>query len=131
MSSAKLHVLIVDDDPVFLRLIGGKLMHAGFEVLYSHDGNEAREVARRMQPDLILLDVRMSGEDGYKILVRLRSEPQTKNIPVVFLTNEDLSLEAEKRVRELGVADYIHKSVDPDEFLERIRKVTSASQNKT
>lgn len=122
MSSASVHILVIDDDEVFRRLIGAKLAAAGFEVLYASRGHEGREIARRMHPDMILLDIRMPEEDGLSMARRLKTERQTQDIPVVLLTNEDLSLEAEKNVKELGVADYIHKSIDPDEFIERIKK---------
>jgi len=124
------HILLIDDDPLFSRLIGGKLAAAGFEMLYAQEGNEGREIARRMQPDLILLDLRLPKEDGFANFRRLRTEPQTRNIPVVVLTNQDLSGEAEKAVKELGVADYIHKSIDPNLFIERIKKIITSSEKK-
>jgi len=126
---SKKHILIIDDDALIRRLFGGKLASAGFEVLYAQDGDEGREVARRLQPDLILLDIRMPGTDGYVVARRLREEPRTSNIPVIFLTNEDLSVEAEKAITELWVAGYMHKSIDLTELVERIKKIL-ASTNK-
>lgn len=122
MDTKKQHILIIDDDETMRRLIGGKLAHAGYEVLYSGDAHQGREMARRFKPDLILLDIRMPDVDGFSIGRRLKSEPQTKDIPIVFLTNEDLSAEAEKNLKGLGAIDYIHKSIDPEEFLVRISK---------
>jgi len=122
------HILIIDNDPMIRRLFGGVLANAGFEVLYSQDGNEGREIARRMQPDLILLDIRMPDTDGYVIARRLREEPKTSHIPVIFLTNEDISAEAEKAMKELWVKDYMHKSIDLKEFIKRIKKVLSDSK---
>jgi len=110
--------------------LGGVLANAGFEILYAQDGNEGREIARRMQPDLILLDIRMPGSDGYVIARRLKEEPKTKDIPVIFLTNEDISAEAEKAMKELWISDYIHKSMDLDKFVKRIKKVLSDSKKK-
>lgn len=123
MEDKKVHILIIDDDEDLRRLFGGKLATAGFEILYGSNGDDGREIARRMQPDLILLDIRMPGNDGYTIARRLKGEPATKNIPVVFLTNEDLTAEGEKAVKELWVVDYIHKSIDLNEFVERVKKV--------
>lgn len=119
----KKHILIIDDDPLIRRLFGGKLAAAGFEVLYASNGDEGRETARRLQPDLILLDIRIPGNDGYVISRRLREEKETKDIPVVFLTNEDLSKEAEKAAKEAFVSEYIHKSIDLNEFVDRIKKI--------
>lgn len=119
----KKHILIIDDDDMLRRLFGGVLTTAGFEVIYAANGDEGRETARRLQPDLILLDIRMPGSDGYTIARRLREEKETANIPVVFLTNEDLSLEAEKAAKEVFVKDYIHKSIDLNEFVAKIKKI--------
>lgn len=115
------HILIIDDDPLLRRLFGGKLGAAGFDVIYARDGEEGREIARRLQPDLILLDIRMPGLDGYQTAAHLKSEKETSHIRVVFLTNEDFSIEAEKMSREFMVDGYIHKSTDLDEFVEKVK----------
>lgn len=121
--SIKKHILIIDDDPLIQRLFGAKLSGAGFEVLYSQKGNAGREMARRFLPDLILLDIRLPDTDGMTIARRLKEEPRTANLPVIFLTNEDFSIEAEKAVKETWIVDYIHKSIDLDEFIQRIKKI--------
>lgn len=118
----KPHILIIDDDQDISRLFGGKLATEGFEVMYASEGNEGRELARRFQPDLILLDIRLPGEDGMAVAQRMREEPQTKKIPIIFLTNEDFTREAEKAAKELWVVDYIHKSTPINEFVHRVKK---------
>lgn len=127
---AQKHILIIDDDESLRRLFGGKLASAGFEILYAEDGSEGREIARRMQPDLILLDIRMPDPDGYVTARRLKGEPKTASIPIVFLTNEDLTPEAEKAVKEMFVVDYIHKSIELNEFVKRIKKLFGDSRSK-
>lgn len=117
------HVLLVDDDEALLRLFGGYLKSAGFEVIYAHDGNEGREAARRFQPDIILLDLSLPVMDGYEVIFQLKKEDITKNIPVVVLTSADVSPEAERMFKESGVADYIHKSVQDEELVERVKKI--------
>lgn len=117
------HILIIDDDPALRRLFGAKLATAGFEVIYAPNGNEGREMARRFPIDLILLDINMPEPDGYKVAERLREEPRTKNIPIVFLTNQDLTPEAEKAVKECWVTDYLHKSMDLNEFVKKIEEI--------
>lgn len=94
----------------------------GFEVIYAKDGNEGREMARRFQPDLITLDFNLPIMDGITVVSYIKQEEQTKNIPIVFFTNADLSIEAEKNMRELGIADYMQKGVDTHEFIARIKK---------
>jgi CheY-like chemotaxis protein len=119
------HVLIADDDPTTRKLFGSLLARAGFEVIYAKDGNDARETVRRFPPDLILLDLNMPIMDGWEVATRLKTEPNSvsTNIPIAFLTNEDLSLEAQKIAKELGVVDYIQKGVSNEEFIERVKKI--------
>ena len=123
MVEKKKHILMIDDDPTIQRLFGAKLSAKGFEVLYAHDAETGRETARRLSPDLILLDIRMPGMDGFQTAKLLRGEERTKNMPVVFLTNEDLSMEGEKWAKELWVSDYIHKSTDLNEIVSRVKKI--------
>lgn len=108
----KIHILMIDDDPVMRRLFGGWLTILGYEILYASDGNEGRETARRLQPDLILMDERMPVMDGIEAATRMKSEDLTKNIPILLFTNEDLSMEAQKLMKDIGVDAYLHKSSD-------------------
>lgn len=119
--SENTHILIVDDDPLMRRLFGGKLATVGYDIIYATNGNDGRETARRLQPDLILMDINMPGlENGIATAQRLVTEEATKNIPIIFLTNNDLTLDAEAAIKQMA-ADYIHKSIDLDQFLEKIR----------
>jgi len=120
------HILLIDDDDALLRLFGGYLEKAGFEIIYAHDGDAGREMARRLQPDIILLDLGLPGMDGYELSALLKKEELTKNIPLIVLTSADISKEAEILFRQRGVADYIHKSVESEELIERVRKVLHA-----
>jgi len=127
----KAKILLVDDEPLILRVTGGILIKNGFEVLYAHDGNEGREMARRMKVDLILLDLRMPVMDGFKTLTELKAEKITKDIPVIMLTNEDLSLESKKiLINELGADDYLHKSTPTDALIKSINKALKSHKDK-
>ena len=119
------HILIIDDDPITRRLFGSLLGRAGYEVIYAKNGDEGREMARRLHPDLILLDINMPGTDGYKTADLIKNEKNSPaaDIPLVSLTNEDLPLEVVRWEKELGVTDYIHKGVDNDEFIERVKNI--------
>jgi CheY-like chemotaxis protein len=119
----KKHVLFADDDPATRRLFGAKLASAGFEVLYAKDGDEALEMATRFVPDLIVTDIDMPNTDGIKASFRLRGDPRTKSIPIIFLTNADLSADAEKAIKELGMAEYMPKGIDLAEFIERVKSI--------
>lgn len=123
MNLSTSHILLVDEDVQIRRLFGGKLASAGFEVLYAKSGFEGREMARKFHPNLILIDVNIPGINGIELAERLRVEPETADIPIIFLTNADLSIESEKTAKEMGIADYIQKGVDLDEFIERVKKV--------
>lgn len=112
LSTNKMHVLMIDDDSAMRRLFGGLLTKVGYEVLYASDGNEGRETARRLQPDIILMDQNMPVMDGSEATMRLKSEDQTKNIPIILFSNEDMSIEAEKLNKDIGANAYIHKSAD-------------------
>jgi DNA-binding response OmpR family regulator len=122
-NSKQIHILLIDDDETLLRLFGGDLQKAGFEVLYAHDGNEGRETARRLQPDIILLDLTLPIMDGYEVTDRLKAEKPTKHIPIIILTSTDMSQESEGLLKQQGVDDYIHKSVQDEELVERVKKV--------
>ena len=119
----KKHVLFADDDPATRRLFGAKIASAGFEVLYAKDGDEELEMARRFQPNLIITDIDMPGTDGITAAHRLKSDPATKDIPIIILTNADLSVDAEKALKELRGAEYMSKATDLSEFIERVNKI--------
>lgn len=116
--SAAYTVLIVDDDPSNLVRLGG-LLHPHYNVLAAPSGQRALQIAAgQRRPDLILLDVMMPGMDGYDVLVALRENPATRDIPVIFVTGLD-SCEDEERGLTLGAVDYITKPYRPSIILAR------------
>lgn len=119
----KKHVLFADDDPTTRRLFGSKLASIGVEVLYAKDGNEELEMARRFKPDLIVTDIDMPNTDGIQAVYRLKKDPETKDIPIIFLSNADMSVDAEKAMKELRGAEYMPKGIDLAEFIERVKKI--------
>ena len=116
-------ILVVDDDPVILRLIEVNLDLEGFEVVTSDRGEDAMEKAREMTPDLILLDLMMPEVSGWEIAERLQKDEKTKDIPLVFLSARTQD-EDRRRGEELGVAGYVTKPFDPAELVSTIRKLT-------
>lgn len=106
----KQRILVVDDIPANIKLICESLKDA-YELVVAVDGPRALELARSEHPpDLVLLDVVMPGMDGHEVCKRLKQAPETRDIPVVFLTAKD-QLEDEKHGLELGAVDYITKPV--------------------
>jgi len=130
--SAKTHILIIDDDPTSRRLFGSLLASAGYEVIYAGNGDLGREMARRFHPDLILLDINMPGSDGIKTADLIRNEPGSPamDVPIAFLTNADLSLEAVNWMKDVGVTNYIQKGVSNEEFIVRVKKILEEAGKK-
>lgn len=113
-------ILLVDDDPFNLKILGG-LLQPHYDVLAAPSGERALEIAADTpQPDMILLDVLMPGMDGYAVLARLRENPATRGIPVIFVTGMD-SAEDEEKGLELGAVDYITKPYRAPIILARVR----------
>ncbi len=113
-------ILVVDDMPENLTVIGG-LLQDEYRVRVANCGARALQVARTdPRPDLILLDVMMPGMDGYAVLEQLHEEPGCREIPVIFVTSRD-STEDEERGLRLGAVDYITKPIKPPIVLARVR----------
>ncbi|BEU96676.1 two-component system response regulator [Acidovorax sp. DW039] len=118
--SGKCTVLVVDDTPDNLSLMSG-LLRADYKVKLAPSGERALQiVAGESKPDLILLDIMMPDMDGYEVLRRLQFNPETEDIPVIFLTAMSAS-EDETVGLELGAVDYITKPINPAITLARVR----------
>lgn len=126
MDSTK-HILIIDNDPISRKLFGSLLGRGGYEVIYAKDAQEGYEMAKTSRPDLILLDLHMPGIDGFEAANTFRKDPKSANIPIILLTNEDLPLEAQKWMKDMGVKDYIQKGVGNEKFIELVKNFFEAS----
>lgn len=113
-------VLIVEDTPASLKLLADLLTQAGYSARRARDGKLALTSAQAQPPEIILLDVRMPGMDGYEVCRRLKADPRTRDIPVIFLS---ALRETEDKVLAfgLGAVDFIPKPYQPDEVLARVR----------
>jgi CheY-like chemotaxis protein len=103
-------ILAVDDDPSVRAYVHGTLERQGFQVVTAGAGIEALEYLRAGVADLVLLDVQMPGMSGFEVLDRLRDDPRTEKLPVMFLTVEDSRSQEAEGLRA-GVIDYISKEV--------------------
>ncbi len=111
-------VLVVDDDPTVCELIRRTLEKDGYRVAWAHDGRTALDMAGRLHPDAITLDVMMPGMDGWSVLGALKADPALADIPVVMVTMID-----EKRIGySLGASDYLTKPIDRSRLVTTLGK---------
>ena len=119
VSSHKLTILVVDDAPANLALISGLLRHL-YRVVAANNGEKALAIAQGSHPpDLILLDILMSGLSGYDVCQKLKDNPVTHDIPIIFLTAMT-GTEDERKGLEMGAVDFITKPVNPPIVLARV-----------
>ncbi|MFO7478500.1 MAG: adenylate/guanylate cyclase domain-containing protein [Methyloceanibacter sp.] len=113
-------VLIVDDTPTNIAVVSG-LLKDSFQTKVATNGEKALAIATGAEkPDLILLDVMMPGMDGYEVCRRLKDNPATRDIPIIFLTAKTEELDEEKGF-DVGAVDYIHKPFSGPIVLARVR----------
>ncbi|KAM3092098.1 response regulator [Phormidesmis sp. 146-35] len=112
-------ILVVDDTPEVLQFLSDALTQEGYEVCSAIDGGIALNRARDIQPDLVLLDIMMSGIDGYEVCERLKTDPLTSKIPVIFISAMGDSLD---KVKAFGVGgvDYVTKPFQIEEVFARV-----------
>jgi CheY-like chemotaxis protein len=113
-------VLVVDDSEINLKLMQAYLSKGGYRVALASDGISALEMAGTQLPQLILLDVRMPGMDGYAVCQKLKASDLTKDIPVIFITAESHA-GAEKMAFAAGGADFISRPVNREVALARVK----------
>ncbi|MEN9903511.1 MAG: hypothetical protein RLZZ555_76 [Pseudomonadota bacterium] len=113
-------ILVVDDTPANLSLMTG-LLRDEYKVKAAIDGEKALRIAQALPPpDLVLLDIMMPGMDGYEVCRRLKADPATRDIPVIFLTAKS-GVEDERMGLDLGAVDYITKPISPPIVMARVR----------
>lgn len=117
-------ILVVDDEPRYVRLMEANLISEGYQVLKAYDGQKAVELVAETQPDLVLLDVMMPGLSGFAACERIR---EFSNVPIIMVTAKG---EEQDRVRglDVGADDYIVKPFSATELLARVRAVLRRAQ---
>ena len=114
-------ILIVEDDKMISNMYETKLKQEGFDVLLAENGAVGLDLAIKEEPDIILLDVIMPQMDGFMVLQEIRSNPGTKDKPVVMLTNLGTSEDQEKG-KQLGATDYwVKASMTPAQVSEKVK----------
>jgi len=116
-------ILFIEDEPTIQKSISRFLEKEGYEVKSALDGEIGLETAKKIKPDLILLDLILPKKDGFEVLKELKKEEATKNIPVIALTNLEESDNIEK-VLSLGATAYLIKAnYKLEEIVEKIKQI--------
>ena len=115
-------VLVVDDDPVILKLLQVNFELEGFRVLTAGDGREGVDTARAEHPDVVISDIMMPNVNGLELLSKLKSSPETENIPVVLLSAKAQEVDVQDGL-DRGADDYVTKPFDPLELIDRLNAV--------
>ena len=113
-------ILVVDDEETVRRVLRSLLQKEGYEVIEAEDGRAGVELAKKEDPDVILMDLRMPVMDGLKACRLLKKDKKTKNIPVLVITAiSESKMEAVKT----GIDDFINKPFDTEEVLIRVKSM--------
>ncbi len=117
-------VLLVDDDPLIIRMYQLNFTRNGYEVITAFDGEGAVMSAKKDKPDIILLDLMMPKMNGVETLKILKNDADTKDIPVIILSNLGDSQDDMKKAKEMGALDYLVKSeTDLKILTDRVKEV--------
>ena len=123
MNTGTEYLLIVEDDPDILKLLSAALTFKGYRVTTAPNGKDALEIIQRQHPALIIADIMMPKLDGFGLVHRVRIDPETREIPVVFITATYVAREDIEFALNIGATQFIQKPIDLDGFLETIAEL--------
>ncbi len=128
MEREKKRVLLIDDEPSLHEMMRFMLEMAGYEMVGADPRGGGAEAPKRLEPDIIILDLMMPEIDGFEMLRRLKEDEETRDIPVVICT---VRSDPEDRIRamELGASRYVTKPFEPDHLLESIEEALRERRN--
>jgi DNA-binding response OmpR family regulator len=121
-------ILIAEDSMTIRRLVAARLRADGYDVVEAEDGEEALTLAQQQHPDLYVLDKVMPKLDGFEVVRALREDPQTRDAPIVMLT-ERSSEEDVLDGLQLGVEEYMPKPFSPHELSARVRRALARARS--
>lgn len=121
LKAPPLRVLIVDDEAAVTSWLADEISdrHSDFEVLQANDGYAAGEIVASAKPDVVILDLRMPGMDGFEVCRRIKSSTKTKQIAVIAITAHP-SVEAHREIREAGATAYLTKPLDIEALMAEV-----------
>ena len=121
-------ILVVEDIPNVLELLEVTLRFQGYEVLSAHNGQEALDILKEEAPALIITDILMPKLDGFSFVQKLRRDPKTQNIPVIFLSATYVTPEDRNFAMSLGASRFIEKPIDTEDFLLTIAELLTQEE---
>jgi DNA-binding response OmpR family regulator len=117
-------IFVVEDDKFLRELISQKLIRVGYKISVAADGEEGIKKIKEEKPSLVLLDLILPGIDGFEVLSRAKTDPETEKIPIIILSNLGQREDIEKGLN-LGATDYLIKAhFTPGEIIEKIKKIS-------
>ncbi|CAO3417767.1 diguanylate cyclase domain-containing protein [Azospirillum doebereinerae] len=119
MAETRPKILVVDDIPSNVHVLS-RILKDDYDIYFATDGEKALELVQRRLPDLVLLDIMMPGMDGYEVCSRIKADPATNDIPVIFISAKS-EVEDETRGLEVGAIDFITKPISPPIVKARVR----------
>jgi len=123
MNTGQGYLLVVEDIPDILKLLDATLKFKGYRVVTAQNGQEALDAIQRERPAMIITDILMPKMDGFSLVHRLRIDPETRDIPVIFLTATYVAPEDKAFALTIGVSRFIEKPVDFDQFLPTVAEI--------
>ena len=124
--AGKPRVLLVDDEPSIVKMVGKRLEIEGFEVLVAMDGQEALTKAQGERPDLIILDLMLPKLNGYEVCTMLKQDTRYQKIPIIIFTAKTQEKD-EKMALECGANAYMRKPFRAQELTEKIRSLIAGA----
>lgn len=128
MSDGKRRVLLVDDDPSIIKMVGKRLEVEGFEVIVARDGEEAIAKAKSEHPDMIILDLMLPKIDGYEVCKRLKEDQEARDIPIVTIFSGKGQPGDDERCRQVGAAAYVTKGEDAGPLIQQVKALLEKTE---
>lgn len=116
-------ILIVEDDPFLLKMYSKKLQVEGFEVEIAKDGEEGLIKIKSFLPDLVLMDLMLPKLNGLEAIEKAKSDPATKNIPILVLSNLSATTDTEEAVKKGAIGYLIKSDYTPSQVIDKIKEI--------
>ena len=123
MNAEQAYLLLVEDDPDILKLLNTTLSFKGYRVVTARNGKEGLDVIQEEHPAIVIADIMMPKLDGFGLVHRIRINPATRDIPVVFITATYVAPEDREFALNIGATRFIQKPVDLDKFLTTVAEL--------